>query len=88
MMSKKTPAHFLSPTLLFFIVSCVAVVTSGCSGMKNTVEEKPTWTMERPNMPTHYIGISWVSKVEFPPVFEEGPDFSASRIDTIYYCLS
>jgi len=71
MMSKKLPAHFLSPTLLLFIVSCVAVVTSGCSGMKNAAEDKPKWTMERPNMPTHYIGISWVSKVEFPYTAKE-----------------
>ena len=71
MMSKKTPAHFLSHTWLLFIVSCVALVTSGCSGMKNAAEEKPIWTMERPNMPTHYIGISWVSKVEFPYTAKE-----------------
>ncbi|MFB1018745.1 MAG: hypothetical protein QMC37_00690, partial [Flavobacteriales bacterium] len=47
-------------------MSCFVRMTSGCSGLKNAAEEKPIWTMERPNTPTHYIGISWVSKVEFP----------------------
>ena len=71
MISKELPSHFLSHTWLLFIVSCFVLMTSGCSGLKNAAEEKPIWTMERPNTPTHYIGISWVSKVEFPYTAKE-----------------
>ena len=71
MMSKKTPAHFLSHTWLLFIVSCVALVTSGCSGMKNAAEEKPKWTMERPINPNYYIGIAGVLKSDFPYTAKE-----------------
>ena len=71
MMSKKTPSHFLSPAFLLLAVSLMALVTSGCSGMKNAAEEKPKWTMERPINPNYYIGIAWVSKVEFPYTAKE-----------------
>jgi len=66
MMSKKIPSPFLSPKVLFFILGCVVLMASGCTGMKNVAEEKPVWTMERPINPNYYIGIAGVSKIEYP----------------------
>ena len=59
MTSYRFPYTFLSPVLFIIILS-------GCTGMKNAVEDTPIWTMERPINPEFYIGISGVSKSEFP----------------------
>ena len=66
MTSNRIQYYFLSPTLFIFIMSCGIFILSGCTGMKNSVDEKPIWITERPINPNYYIGISGVSKSEFP----------------------